>query len=274
MMLRQEYVDQLEHWALTSGLRILGILALALIALRVARFIAQKACRILMWRHGDAETQRRAETLTGFMRYVMVFTISTIATMTIMTELGVKIGPILAGAGIVGLAVGFGAQNLVQDVISGFFILVEDQIRVGDIVEIKGKAGTVERVGLRMTVLRDVNGNVHYLRNGQIDIVTNTTKGFSQAVFDVRVSYKANIDDVIRVLKEIDEDMRRDPAFKTFMLKPLEVLGVDQLTENAMVVRARIMTEPLKQGDVTREFNRRLKRKFDEQLIPLAVRVV
>ena len=272
-MIKTEYIDELQLWALTSGLRILAVFVGALIGIRVARFLARKACRVLTWRHEDAETQRRAETLSGFMRYVMVFAIVTVATMMILTELGVKIGPILAGAGIVGLAVGFGAQNLVQDVISGFFILIEDQIRVGDIVEIKGKNGTVERVGLRMTVLRDVTGNVHFLRNGQIDIVTNTTKGFSNAVFDVRVSYKADLEQVIGVLKEIEQEMRQDAQFKSYILHPLEVLGVDQLTENAMVVKARIMTVPLRQANVTREFNKRLKKKFDEHKIPLAVHV-
>jgi len=181
----------------------------------------------------------------------------------ILGEFGVKIGPILAAAGIVGLAVGFGSQQLVQDIISGFFILLEDQIRVGDVVEIAGKSGLVEKVSLRMTVLRDLSGNVHFVRNGKIDFVTNMTKEYSRYVFDIGVAYREDVDAVMQVLKEIDAELRTDDAYKDDILEPLEILGVDRFADSAVVIKARTTTKPIQQWRVAREFNRRLKKRFD-----------
>jgi moderate conductance mechanosensitive channel len=182
----------------------------------------------------------------------------------VLGEIGVKIGPILAAAGVIGLAVGFGAQNLVQDVISGFFILLEDQIRVGDVIQTAGKGGLVEKVNLRMVVLRDLHGNVHYIRNGKIDIVTNMTRDFSRFVFDIGVAYREDVDEVIEVIKAIDEEMRADPVFGPDILEPIEILGLDRFADSAVIVRARTKTKPIKQWNVGREFNRRIKKRFDE----------
>jgi moderate conductance mechanosensitive channel len=179
-------------------------------------------------------------------------------------KLGVQIGPVIAAAGIVGLAVGFGAQTLVQDIISGFFILLEDQVRVGDVVSLNDKGGLVERITLRMIVLRDLAGNVHFVRNGQINVITNMTKEYSRYVYDVGVAYRENVDEVIAVLKGIDEEMRRDPAFKDDIIAPLEVLGVDKFDSSAVVIKARTTTKPIHQWRVGREFNRRMKMRFDE----------
>jgi small conductance mechanosensitive channel len=184
--------------------------------------------------------------------------------MMVMNEIGIAIGPILAAAGIVGLAVGFGAQNLVQDVISGFFILMEDQIRVGDVIQTAGKGGLVEKVNLRMTVLRDLAGNVHFIRNGKIDIVTNMTKDFSRFVFEIGVAYREDVDEVIEVIKKVDEELRNDPAYSHDILEPIEVLGLDQFADSALIIKARTKTVPIQQWRIGREFNRRLKKKFDE----------
>jgi small conductance mechanosensitive channel len=189
--------------------------------------------------------------------------------MIIISEFGIQIGPIIAAAGIVGLAVGFGAQSLVKDVITGFFILLEDQIRVGDVVQIAGKVGLVEKIHLKTTILRDLAGNVHYVPNGTIDSVTNMTKEYSCYVFEVGVAYRENIDEVIKVMKEVDEDLRKDPNFKDDILGPLEVFGLDKFADSAIIIKARTTTKPIKQWYVGREFNRRLKMKFNERDIEI-----
>jgi small conductance mechanosensitive channel len=184
--------------------------------------------------------------------------------MMILGEIGIEIGPILAAAGVVGLAVGFGAQHLVQDLLAGFFILLEDQIRVGDVVEVAGKGGLVEQVSLRTVVLRDLAGNVHYVRNGQIDAVTNMTKEYSRYVFDVSIAYRENVDEVMNVIREIDAGLREDPEFGPDILAPIEILGVDRFADSAVVIKARTTTRPIQQWRVGREFNRRMKQRFDE----------
>jgi len=187
----------------------------------------------------------------------------------VLAELKIQIGPVLAAAGVLGVAVGFGAQHLVQDVISGFFILLDDEIRVGDVVRIADRGGLVERVNLRMVVLRDLSGNVHYVRNGKIDIVTNMTKDYSRYVFDIGVAYREEVDEVIEVIKQVDEELRSDPAFGPDILEPIEILGLDQFAESAVIIKARTKTKPIKQWGVAREFNRRLKKRFDEKNIEI-----
>jgi len=190
--------------------------------------------------------------------------ISVVAFMMLLGELGIQVGPVLAAAGVVGLAVGFGAQSLVADFISGFFILLEDQIRVGDVVQIGDKGGLVEQINLRMVILRDEAGAVHFIRNGKIDVVTNMTKEYSRYVFRVEVGYREDVDQVIDVMRKIDEGLRADPAFKNDILSPLEVMGLDSFGESALVIKARTTTKPIQQWRVGREFNRRMKKKFDE----------
>ncbi len=151
-----------------------------------------------------------------------------------------------------------------KDVISGFFILLEDQIRVGDVINIADKGGLVEKVGLRTTVLRDLQGNVHYVPNGNISVVTNMTKEFSRYVFDIGVAYREDVDEVIEVIKGIDEEMRQDPEFRDDIIDPIEIMGLDQFANSAIVIRVRTTTLPIKQWRVGREFNRRIKKKFDE----------
>ncbi|MFO7963461.1 MAG: mechanosensitive ion channel family protein [Desulfobacterales bacterium] len=264
----QNYLNHASTWLLSSGLRILLIVILTLVALRLARYVS-------VWifpnskKKKDPEFQKRADTLGSAIRYLLVMVILLVAAITIMGEIGIEIGPILAAAGVVGLAVGFGAQNLVQDVISGFFILMEDQIRVGDVVQIADKAGLVERMNLRMVVLRDLAGNVHFVRNGQIQVVTNMTKDFSRYVFDIGVAYREDVDEVIEVIKQVDEDLRNDPQFKDDILEPIEILGLDQFADSAVVIKARTKTKPIHQWAVGREFNKRLKKVFDEKDIEI-----
>lgn len=258
------YISKFWGWALTGGIRILAIILLTFIALKIASILSHRLVLVLGSRNEDIEQQKRSETLGSVTRNALRIVILTTMSMMVMKEVGIEIGPILAAAGVVGLAVGFGAQNLVQDIISGFFILMEDQIRVGDVIQTAGKGGLVEKVNLRMTVLRDVSGNVHFIRNGSIDIVTNMTKDFSRYVFDIGVAYRENVDEVIEVIKMVDEDLRSDPEFGKDILEPIEILGLDRFDDSAVIIRARTKTRPIEQWRVGREFNRRLKMKFDE----------
>ena len=264
----QKYFELFIQWMLSSGLRVLLIVFLAFVALRVARFVSDRIFPASKKKE-DPEFKKRADTLSSIIRYILFVAILIVAAMTVMGELGIQIGPVLAAAGIVGLAVGFGAQNFVQDVISGFFILLEDQVRVGDVVQIADKGGLVERMTLRLVVLRDLAGNVHYVRNGQIQVVTNMTKDYSRYVFDIGVAYRENVDEVIEVVQEVDEDLRNDPAFKDDILEPIEILGLDQFADSAVVIKARTKTKPIRQWAVAREFNRRLKKAFDEKDIEI-----
>ncbi|MEJ2587055.1 MAG: mechanosensitive ion channel [Deltaproteobacteria bacterium] len=187
----------------------------------------------------------------------------------ILDRLGVNTTPILAGAGIVGLAIGFGSQTLVKDLINGLFILFEESIRIGDWATVGNKGGHVEAIGLRTVRLRDLHGNVHVIPNSSIDTVTNLSKEFSRAVMDVGVAYREDVDKVIEILEEIGKGMAEDPVYGKNILEPLEIFGLDRFEDSSVVIRARFMTKPLKQWGVRREFNRRLKRVFDERGIEI-----
>lgn len=263
------YLDVIGSWFITSGLQIILVIILTLIGLKVVQVISRKIFSTLTRRKDDVEFQKRADTLRSVIQYLLTISILVTAVIIVLGELGIEIGPILAAAGIVGLAVGFGAQSLVQDVISGFFILLEDQIRVGDVVQVAGTDGLVEKINLRMTILRDLAGNVHYVRNGKIDIVTNMTKEYSRYVFDIGVAYREDVDEVIDIIKQVDEDLRNDPAFKNDIIEPMEILGLDQFADSAIIIKTRTTTKPIKQWGVAREFNRRLKKRFDEENIEI-----
>jgi len=263
------YLQKAINWLLTSGVHLVLILFLTVIALKATKALSRRLVDILTRQKEDPEFQKRTQTLGSIVRYALTVVIFVVASMTVLKEFGIEIGPLLAAAGIVGLAIGFGAQSLVKDVISGFFILLEDQIRVGDVVQIAGKGGLVERVNLKTTILRDLAGNVHYVPNGQIDVVTNMTKDYSRYVFDVGVAYREDVDVVIGVIKEVDEELRNDPEYKDDIIEPIEILGLDQFADSAIIIKARTTTMPIKQWRVGREFNRRLKKKFDERDIEI-----
>lgn len=267
------HFDALLHttraWLATKGLAIAVTIILALIALKATKALASRLSATLQRRTDDPEVQKRAETLSHMIQSVLSAAILIVAAITVMGELGIAIGPILTAAGIAGVAIGFGAQSLVKNVLSGFFILLEDQLRVGDVVEVAGKSGLVEKITLRMTVLRDLSGNVHYIPNGEITVVTNMTKEYSRYVFDIGVAYRENIDEVIEVIKQVDQDLRNDPDYRDDILEPIEILGLDKFADSAVIVRARTTTKPIQQWRVGREFNRRLKKVFDEKGIEI-----
>lgn len=262
-------LENVSSWLVSSGLRILLIVIITLIAIRGAKLLSTRLSTSLARQIVDEESRKRVGTLASVIRHLLTAIILVVASMIILGELGVEIGPILAAAGIVGLAVGFGAQNLVRDVINGFFILLHDQIRVGDVVRVSGIGGLVESVNLRMTILRDLSGNVHFVPNGNIDVVTNMTKDYSFYLFDIGVAYREDIDEVTGVIREVDEELRKDPNFNQHILEPIEILGLDTFADSAVIIKARIKTKPIKQWTVGREFNCRLKKRFDERNIEI-----
>ena len=206
----------------------------------------------------------RARTLLPLLRNALFFFIAVLVVLVVLAELGVNIGPLLAGAGIAGLAIGFGSQKLVQDVITGAFMLFEDAVAVGDVARVAGTAGRVEDMSIRSIRLRDLSGNVHTIPFSAIDTVTNMTKEWSYYVFEVGIAYREDVDEVIGVLEQLGEEIQADDNFGPKILEPLEVLGLDSFGDSAIVIKARFKTMPIEQWSVGREFNRRIKRRFDE----------
>ena len=256
--------DLLLTWLLTSGARIALLLAVAALLLRMIRLFTDRFSRMLQGlTQQSLEQQKRAQTLSYAARTVANTVLVVITGMLLLGEVGVNVAPLLAAAGIGGVAVGFGAQNLVRDVIAGFFLLLEDQIRVGDVVKVGDKSGLVEHLGLRVLTLRDSDGSVHMIPNGTIATVTNMTKDFSYAVLQLGVSYHADVDAAIAVLSEVGAELRRDPQFAPDLLEDLEVIGVDDFTELRVKIALRVKTVPSKQWRVARELRRRIKKAFD-----------
>lgn len=217
----------------------------------------------------QTESAKRVETLILLVRQGAMLVLWLIVALVILKEIGVEIGPILASAGIVGLAVGFGGQNLVRDVISGFFIILENQIRVGDVAIINGTGGLVEEINFRTILLRDLGGVVHIFPNGAITTLSNLTKEWSAYVFDIGVAYKENTDEVVSILQEVGRTLKQDALLGPMILEEPEIFGVDKLGNSAVVIKGRIKTVPIQQWAVGREFLRRVKLAFDARGIEI-----
>ena len=250
----------LGHWALTHGVSLVIIFVGAFIVVRAANLAIDHFQFKLARRHGtgDLEWQRRATTLGVILTGVVNATVGFVAILMLLRELSIDVLPILTGAGIAGLAIGFGAQNLVRDVISGFFLILEDQVRIGDLARINGVAGTVEQINLRTIVLRDGEGAVQVFPNGIITALANLSKQFAYAVVDVRIAYSENIDRVIGTLREVGASMERDAMWGALILAPLDIVGIESLADGAATVRMKFKTQPLNQGKVGNELRRRL----------------
>jgi small conductance mechanosensitive channel len=254
----------LGHWLLTHGVNLLIVAVGAFIVIRAANLAIDHLQFKLARGHatGDLEWQRRAATLGRILTSLVTVTVGFVAILMFLRELSIDVLPILTGAGIAGLAIGFGAQNLVRDVISGFFLILEDQVRIGDLARINGIAGTVEQINLRTIVLRDAEGAVQVFPNGTITTLANLSKQFAYAIVDVRVAYSENIDRVIGTIREVGASMEKDPAWSSVVLAPLEVVGVESLADGAATIRVKFKTLPLNQGRVANELRRRLLTTF------------
>ena len=252
-----------------AALRIIGIVVAAWIGILIANRSIRTLRARISTRFEDREALKRAETLGRVFRYLASVVITVVAVMLVLAELGVSVAPILGAAGVVGLAVGFGAQSLVKDYFTGFFLLLENQIRQGDVVKLGDHAGLVEEVTLRYVQLRDYDGNVHFVPNGTISTVVNMSRGYAQAVVDIGIGYGEDVDRVIEVMREVGAEMRADPAHASRILDTLEIAGVDKWDDSAVVIRARFRVAPLEQWTVKRDYLRRLKRAFDERGIEI-----
>jgi len=263
----ESIISSFIRWSINVIPTLILVLFLYLLAKRTLRFTTNKIQLRLKAKYekkAKLEESKRVNTLIGIVKGILNIALAAIFVLIFLQELGIDIAPLLAGAGIIGLAVGFGAQELVRDFIAGFFMLLENQLRVGDIVKINDTRGVVERIELRTITLRDVSGVVHIFQNGKINSLSNMTKGWSGAVFDIGVAYKENTDHVINVMKEVAEDLRGSDDFKHLMLEPMEVFGLDNFGDSAIVIKARIKAVPGKQWFVGREYRKRLKAAFDK----------
>jgi len=217
----------------------------------------------------NGEDTQRIKTLARVLKYISTVVVVLITVMLMFAGFGISIAPFLATAGVAGIAVGFGAQSLVKDYFTGFVMLIEDQIRQGDVVEIAGKIGTVEEVTLRYIRLRDYEGFVHFVSNSVITVVTNRTRGFAYALIDINVDYDQNIAHVNSIFTKIGQEMRSDPVLKDQILGDIEIAGLENFAESSMTIRARIMVLPLYQQSIRREFQARVKLAFDAENIQI-----
>ncbi len=245
-------------------LHVIVILILAWILAGMSRMLIRVFRNYMNTRAGTAEDGRRIETLARVFRYISTVVITLVAGMLALSELGISIAPILGAAGVVGLAVGFGAQSLVKDYFNGFFLLLENQIRQGDVVEVCTKIGTVEDITLRYICLRDYEGSVHYIPNGLITTVTNKSRGYAYAVIDVSIAYRENVDEVFAVMRKVAAELREDKNFGTKILADIEIAGVHEWGDSAVTLRCRFKTVPLEQWSIRRAFLGKLKQAFDE----------
>ncbi|HXE80486.1 MAG TPA: mechanosensitive ion channel family protein [Vicinamibacterales bacterium] len=259
-------LQQAGRWLVGAGLRIPLIVLLAYLVIRIVgtatRRLEDSISQSSAATADAMERFRRARTLSRLLQNAVSVMVASIALLMVLQQLQINIMPILTGAGIVGLAVGFGAQTLVKDLISGFFLILENQVRVGDVATINGTGGLVEEINLRTVVLRDLNGTVHVFPNGSIERLSNLTKDFSFYVIDIQLDHNADPDVVIAALREIGDELAADPRYKPHILEPLEILGVDSFDDARSTIRTRIKTLPLKQWEVGRELRRRILKGF------------
>lgn len=271
----EEIISQTVIWIITTLPSLMLIIILASILLKVTNIFLRRIKPIMLKNMESGseldsrEIEKRLDTLLGILRSIVKVIIWLMMGMLFLREVGIDIAPIIAGAGIVGLAVGFGAQELVRDFISGFFMLLENQIREGDVAIVNGTGGLVEHVGMRTIVLRDLSGVVHVFQNGKVNTLANMTKNWSGIVFDIGVAYKEDTDKVVEVIQHVAEELRAEPDFNNKILEPIEIFGVDGFGDSAVIIKARFKTKPIEQWAVGREYRRRLKKAFDEQGIEI-----
>jgi len=256
--------------AIRGTVRVIGIWVLAWLALRVVRLTARRI-ELSVDDGDDSVTtlrEKRGRTISQLLRSVGRVVIITIAVL-LTFNVFINIAPILAGAGILGLAVSFGAQSLVRDIISGFFILLENQFAVGDVIEAAGKSGVVERMTMRVVVLRDLEGTMHVIPNGEMKVVSNKTRGWARAVIDIGIPYNEDVDRALAVVRDEAAQFSTDQIWGLQLDGPVEVLGVESLAESSVVIRTLLKTQPGSQWNVAREFRRRLKNRFARETIDI-----
>jgi len=264
-----------QNWLINELPGLLIALVLFFLAFKIIGFSLKKLKGTLLNRSAkndtldSVEAEKRIITLTSIIHSLIKIILWVIFVMIILQKFGINIAPILAGAGIIGLAVGFGAQELVRDYISGFFIILENHFRTGDVAIINGTGGLVEKIEFRTTTLRDFSGVVHIFQNGKISDISNMTKDWSAMVFDIGVAYKENPQVVMDLMKQVGDELQNDPEFKDKIIEPIEIFGLDQFADSAIIIKARLKTKPIQQWAVGREYRKRLKYAFDQHNIEI-----
>ena len=264
-----------QNWLINELPGLLIALVLFFLAFKIIGFSLKKLKRSLLNRAykndklDAVEAEKRILTLTSIIHGLIKIILWVIFLMIILQKFGINIAPILASAGIIGLAVGFGAQELVRDFISGFFIILENHIRSGDVAIINGTGGLVEKIEFRTTTLRDFSGVVHIFQNGKISNISNMTKDWSAMVFDIGVAYKENPQVVMDLMKQVGDELQNDPEFKDKIIEPMEIFGLDKFADSAIIIKARLKTKPIQQWVVGREYRKRLKYAFDKHNIEI-----
>lgn len=264
--------EVISPWLLSHGITILGILIGALILHKVGNHFIEKIIRIAVVtdRHISAASEKKREdTLIRIFSWVFTIVLWLMVILMILQELGVPIGPIIAGAGIIGIAVGFGGQYLIKDIISGFFIILENQYRIGDVIKIADVSGSVEDISLRMTTLRDLDGTVHHVPHGEVTKVSNMTKYFSRININIGVSYNAKLEHVIDIVNQVGNDLAGDPEWKDVITSPPQFLRVDEFADSSVVVKILGETKSSEQWRAAGELRKRLKIAFDREGIEI-----
>ena len=257
----------LPSWLLATSLRIAVIAIAAYVVIRAGSAATRRFEREMSTGTGldVVERTKRAQTFARLLQRTLSIVVAAMAGLMILRELDIDITPVLTGAGIAGLAIGFGAQTLVRDVLSGFFMIFEDQVRVGDVVKVNGQGGLVEEVNLRTIVLRDEQGAVHIFPNGEVKTLSNMSKDFSYYVITVGVEFDDDVERATDAMAEAAAGLMREAEYKPYILAPLEIFGVDAFEAGQLVIKARIKTVPLKQWMVGRELRKRIARVFNQR---------
>lgn len=275
----KEYSNLIFLWFFSHGIRIIIIAAGAVILNVILSRIIVRAVRVAVVSDKslpeDAE-KKREDTLIRIFNGALKIVIMIMSVLMMMQEIGIKIGPILAGAGIVGLAVGFGGQYLIRDVITGMFIILENQYRIGDVINVEGTGGLVEDISLRKTTLRDMNGTVHHIPHGEIKKVSNLSRKYARINLDIGVSYDSDLDKVISVINRTGNELAEDPVYRGSVITPPQFLRVEDFADSAIIVKVLGDTKPLKQWELSGEFRKRIKLAFDREgiEIPFPQRVI
>ena len=267
-----EWTDLLIPWLLSSGVRIVGILIAAFFINKIITRFIDKTVRLVVVpdNYSSRESEKKREdTLIQIFSISSKIAIFTIFILMVLQEFGVSIGPILAAAGIVGLAFGFGGQYLIRDIISGLFIILENQYRIGDVVKFENLGGVVEKISLRMTTLRDLDGTVHHIPHGEIKEVSNYSKDFSRVNLDIGVSYGAKLEKVIEVVNKTGIELAEDAKFKEFIIKAPQFLRVNDFADSSVMIKILGETLPSKQWEITGELRKKLKIAFDREGIEI-----
>jgi small conductance mechanosensitive channel len=268
-------IDNISIWFVTVFPSLIVLFLFLIIALKLLTFFVNRLSKFTLKKAikhentDETEVSKRINTLSGVLHSLGKIIIWSTMIIMFLQKIGIDIKPILAGAGVIGLAVGFGSQELVRDFISGFFILLENQVRTGDVAIINGTGGLVEKIELRTMTLRDFSGVVHIFQNGKINTLSNMTKEWSAMVFDIGVAYKEDPEQVIQIMTEVGAELQQDLTFGPKIKEAIEVVGVNEFADSAVVIRARFKTKPIEQWNVGREYRKRLKKAFDEKGIEI-----